>query len=415
MQGTRVGTPLYLSPELIKQQPYDFKVDIWAMGCVLYHVACLQPPFKGENLIALGNSIVYQEPKPLPSIYSTKLQSFIFKLIAKKPYERPNVSDILRQLNDLLKKDSGVTLTGTEEEATSATNEGIATKQIKEQRQVKADVPSSQLYHKKPLEQDLVSGKSNTIKVIDQEVFQDQIKPNRNAYVQKQNFIKKHEPTNSEIYKLHNQNLSPRITIRKLAKSPIREITSAPKSSVIMNKQEVNKPAEVHKNEEVAESKEVIKKEEANKVTKEADNVDKELKVPKEHNKETSEGRRNSSLQETAQKSLSVSKSKFTDSKGIQLHNNPAKVQVFPNRISSVNRPLIFTYRGPEEMIQKNRLTLSIFRNMACGSDNVVQDKPTSLSNRPTSAAIGNFQGLNRENTDNRDSVVEKQDRKSVV
>ena len=52
MQGTRVGTPLYLSPELVKQQPYSFKVDIWALGCVLYHISCLRPPFKGENLIA---------------------------------------------------------------------------------------------------------------------------------------------------------------------------------------------------------------------------------------------------------------------------------------------------------------------------------------------------------------------------
>jgi NIMA (never in mitosis gene a)-related kinase len=39
MQDTRVGTPLYLSPELVKQQPYDFKVDIWAVGCALYHLA----------------------------------------------------------------------------------------------------------------------------------------------------------------------------------------------------------------------------------------------------------------------------------------------------------------------------------------------------------------------------------------
>lgn len=37
MHATRVGTPLYLAPELVKQTAYDFKVDIWALGCVLYH------------------------------------------------------------------------------------------------------------------------------------------------------------------------------------------------------------------------------------------------------------------------------------------------------------------------------------------------------------------------------------------
>jgi NIMA (never in mitosis gene a)-related kinase len=44
-QDTRVGTTLYLSPEIVKQQPYDFKVDVWAIGCALYHLAQLEPPF----------------------------------------------------------------------------------------------------------------------------------------------------------------------------------------------------------------------------------------------------------------------------------------------------------------------------------------------------------------------------------
>mmetsp|Transcript_12257 Transcript_12257/g.12060 ORF Transcript_12257/g.12060 Transcript_12257/m.12060 type:complete len:110 (-) Transcript_12257:80-409(-) len=66
MHGTRVGTPLYLSPELVKQHPYDFKVDVWAIGCAIYHLACLEPPFQGENLITLGNNIVNKKPKALP-------------------------------------------------------------------------------------------------------------------------------------------------------------------------------------------------------------------------------------------------------------------------------------------------------------------------------------------------------------
>ena len=45
VHGTRVGTPLYLSPELIKHKPYNYKVDVWALGCVLYHMAALEPPF----------------------------------------------------------------------------------------------------------------------------------------------------------------------------------------------------------------------------------------------------------------------------------------------------------------------------------------------------------------------------------
>lgn len=59
----RVGTPLYLSPEIIQSQVYDYKVDVWAVGCSLYQLAALEPPFNGENIIALGNKIVKDEPK----------------------------------------------------------------------------------------------------------------------------------------------------------------------------------------------------------------------------------------------------------------------------------------------------------------------------------------------------------------
>ena len=59
--GQRVGTPLYLAPEVVRHQPYDYKADMWAVGCVLYQLAALQAPFKGENLLALNNAIVHRE------------------------------------------------------------------------------------------------------------------------------------------------------------------------------------------------------------------------------------------------------------------------------------------------------------------------------------------------------------------
>ena len=46
---SKVGTPLYTSPEVLKRQPFDFKVDIWALGCLLYYMACLQPPFQVQK------------------------------------------------------------------------------------------------------------------------------------------------------------------------------------------------------------------------------------------------------------------------------------------------------------------------------------------------------------------------------
>ena len=93
MQCTKVGTPLYLSPELIKQIPYDYKTDIWSFGCSLYHMANLDPPFSGSNLIVLGNNIVKGRPKELPNIYSNELKDFIGKMLTKKADKRPSAKD----------------------------------------------------------------------------------------------------------------------------------------------------------------------------------------------------------------------------------------------------------------------------------------------------------------------------------
>ena len=95
MQLTRVGTPLYLAPELVRQTPYDFKVDVWALGCVLYMLASLEAPFQGENLISLGSAIVNKKPKPLPPAYSPKLSAFIFRLLEKRPKDRPTISEAI--------------------------------------------------------------------------------------------------------------------------------------------------------------------------------------------------------------------------------------------------------------------------------------------------------------------------------
>lgn len=42
---TQTGTPYYASPEVWMDKPYDFKSDVWSLGCVLYEMAALRPPF----------------------------------------------------------------------------------------------------------------------------------------------------------------------------------------------------------------------------------------------------------------------------------------------------------------------------------------------------------------------------------
>jgi len=44
------GTPCYMAPELTIKKPYNgFKVDIWAVGIILYVMICGEYPFKGRT------------------------------------------------------------------------------------------------------------------------------------------------------------------------------------------------------------------------------------------------------------------------------------------------------------------------------------------------------------------------------
>ena len=45
MNYTQTGTPYYASPEVWRDEPYSGKSDIWSLGCVLYEIITLKPPF----------------------------------------------------------------------------------------------------------------------------------------------------------------------------------------------------------------------------------------------------------------------------------------------------------------------------------------------------------------------------------
>jgi NIMA (never in mitosis gene a)-related kinase 1/4/5 len=55
---TQTGTPYYAAPEVWKDLPYDSKVDVWSLGCVLYELTTLQPPFEAENMQELSSKVL---------------------------------------------------------------------------------------------------------------------------------------------------------------------------------------------------------------------------------------------------------------------------------------------------------------------------------------------------------------------
>merc|ERR1719229_729567 len=57
MAKTCVGSPLYLSPEIVNQERYSWATDIWSLGVMLYELTMLQPPFKGTNICQVAFKI----------------------------------------------------------------------------------------------------------------------------------------------------------------------------------------------------------------------------------------------------------------------------------------------------------------------------------------------------------------------
>lgn len=46
---TLCGTYEYMSPEMIQNRPYDYKIDIWALGILLFELISGSAPFKGDK------------------------------------------------------------------------------------------------------------------------------------------------------------------------------------------------------------------------------------------------------------------------------------------------------------------------------------------------------------------------------
>jgi NIMA (never in mitosis gene a)-related kinase len=77
MAETNVGTPFYMSPELINERKYDEKTDIWSLGCLIYEIAALRPPFEATNQVALALKINDGKFPRIPLKYSDALFDII--------------------------------------------------------------------------------------------------------------------------------------------------------------------------------------------------------------------------------------------------------------------------------------------------------------------------------------------------
>ena len=93
--GTIVGTPLFMSPEMLNNYEYDQKTDVYSMGCAIFELCYFQPPRKAapsENPgLIVFNDLPIVENK---NFYSQQLKNIIYEMIERDPDKRPTSQEI---------------------------------------------------------------------------------------------------------------------------------------------------------------------------------------------------------------------------------------------------------------------------------------------------------------------------------
>ena len=89
--GTMLGTPYYMSPEMLRGEQIDHRADLYALGIIVYQLLSGQPPFQGDTPYAIITGHIQGQPPLLhqinPAIPSA-VDTVVQKALAKKPGDR---------------------------------------------------------------------------------------------------------------------------------------------------------------------------------------------------------------------------------------------------------------------------------------------------------------------------------------
>ena len=102
---SKVGTYIYMAPEIIKGEKYNNKVDIWSLGCIIYELCTLNYCFFDTSIFGLCNKIVNEKHGKIDlNKYENDFQNLIDNMLNKNYKIRPNINEVYNSFNHIFNK-----------------------------------------------------------------------------------------------------------------------------------------------------------------------------------------------------------------------------------------------------------------------------------------------------------------------
>ena len=109
LSGVFLGTPAYMAPERVFNQPYDGRADVYAVGVMIYEMVTGNLPFdtksRGGGHVSLMRMHALEKARPLSSVFPEaypKLEIAVTSAMRKEPDERPTATQLSAMLRDVL-------------------------------------------------------------------------------------------------------------------------------------------------------------------------------------------------------------------------------------------------------------------------------------------------------------------------